>query len=98
MIKHIVIWHLKETANNKQGNALLIKQKLEALQGVIPGLLKIEVGMDFSQTANSGDIVLYSEFDSRLSLAQYQTHHEHKAIVPIIVENCFARQVVDYEI
>ncbi len=100
MVKHIVIWSLKENANNKskQENALMIKQKLEALQGVIPGLIKIEVGKDFSCTANSGDIVLYSEFESKLSLAQYQNHPEHQAIVPLVGQCCLSRQVVDYDI
>lgn len=100
MIKHIVMWRLKDTADgrSKQSNALMIKQKLEALQGKIPGLLKIEVGNDISLTANSGDIVLYSEFESKLSLAQYQSHPEHKAVVPLVTECCLSRQVVDYEV
>ena len=40
MIKHIVMWRLQETAhgNGKAKNALLIKEKLEALRGRIPGL------------------------------------------------------------
>ena len=40
VIKHIVVWRLKESAhgNNKRANALLIKQRLEALNGKIPGL------------------------------------------------------------
>ncbi|MBU1045256.1 MAG: Dabb family protein [Candidatus Omnitrophica bacterium] len=100
MIKHIVIWSLKENANenSKQVNAQIIKEKLEALRGRIPGLLNIEVGIDFSFTANSGDIVLYSEFTSKQALIEYQIHPEHKAVVPMVVEVCSSRQVVDYEI
>ena len=43
MVKHIVFWKLKDHANgmNKQENALSIKEKLEALNGTIEGLVYI---------------------------------------------------------
>jgi hypothetical protein len=49
------MWHLKEHAqgNSRETNAQLVKQKLESLRGRIPGMLKIEVGVDFSATADS---------------------------------------------
>ncbi len=55
MIKHIVMWRLKDSAlgNKKAGNARLVREKLEALRGRIPGLLRLEVGLDFSATENS---------------------------------------------
>ncbi len=100
MIKHIVMWKLKESAsgNTKEKNALLIKEKLEALNGKIPGLLKLEVGIDFSRTPDSSDIVLYSEFESRDALNNYQSHPEHNAIIPFVAEAREERRVVDYEI
>lgn len=99
MIKHIVFWRLKDAAhgNDKASNALAIKQKMEALQGQIPGLLKIEVGIDFAATPNSSDIVLYSEFASREALDTYQNHPLHKAIVPFVAEAQNERRMVDYE-
>lgn len=99
MIKHIVIWKLKDSAhgNDRITNARLTKEKLESLRGQIPGLLAIEVGIDFSATGNSGDAVLYSEFDNRASLASYQTHPLHQAIVPFVAEAASERRVVDYE-
>lgn len=99
MIKHIVMWRLKESAhgNDKATNARLIKQKLEALQGRIPGLLRIEVGIDFSREEASGDVVLYCEFATRDALHAYHTHPEHQAVVSFIGEARNERRVVDYE-
>lgn len=99
MIKHIVMWRLKDHANgnDKATNARLIKQKLEALRGKIPGLLHIEVGIDFSATDQSADIVLYSEFESRAALDVYQAHPEHKAVMPFVGEARSERRVADYE-
>ena len=50
MIRHIVIWNLKESAcgNSRSENARLLKQKLEALAGRIPGLERIEVGININ--------------------------------------------------
>ncbi|MCX7615729.1 MAG: Dabb family protein [Clostridiales bacterium] len=99
MVKHVVMWQLKESAhgNTKQKNAILIKEKLEALRGKIPGMLKIEVGTDFSQTETSADVILYSEFASKKDLDNYQQHPEHKAVMPFILEARLERKMVDYE-
>ena len=71
MIRHIVAWRLHESAlgNGKAENARLMKAKLEALRGRIPGLLRLEVGRDFSATDNSADVVLVADFDSRTRLS-----------------------------
>ncbi len=100
MIKHIVVWKLKEMANgkSKSENALIIKEKLEVLQGKIQGLLKMEVGIDFSKTDSSWDVVLYSEFASKQDLNNYQVNPDHKAIMPFIAEVKNERIMIDYEI
>ncbi len=99
MIKHIVMWRLKEHAqgNSRKTNAQLVQQKLESLRGRIPGMLKIEVGVDFSATADSADIVLYSEFENREALDVYQSHPDHEAIKPFIMDVRAERRLVDYE-
>jgi hypothetical protein len=100
MIKHIVLWKLHDFANGntKEENALLIKEKLESLKGKIPGLLKVEVGFNYKVSENAADIVLYSEFDSKKSEAEYQTHPEHKKFVEFISSCRYERRVIDYEI
>lgn len=100
MVKHTVMWRLKDQAqgNPRSANAELMKAKLEALAGRIPGLVAIEVGLDFSATAASADVVLYSELEDRAALAAYQSHPEHEAVKGFIGEVTEARWVVDYEI
>jgi hypothetical protein len=100
MVKHIVMWQLKAEAlgNPRSANAELVKEKLEALKGVIPGLLTVEVGLDFSKTAASADLVLYAEFEDREALAAYQSHPEHEAVKEFIGDVTEARWVVDYTV
>ncbi len=100
MVKHIVMWKLKANAlgNSKTENAVLVKQKLEALNGKIQGMLRLEVGINYSQTENSADLVLYSEFATREDLEKYQVHPEHKAVMPFVSEVRSERRMVDYEL
>ena len=99
MIKHIVFFRLKDSAhgNSKEVNARLIKEKLEALKGVVPGIVRLEVGIDFSKTEMSSDLALYSEFATRADLEAYQAHPAHKAVLPFIAEARLDRCLVDYE-
>lgn len=100
MVKHIVMWKLKNEAlgNSKQENARLIQEKLESLNGKIDGMRKIEVGIDFSLTESSFDVVLYSEFNSREDLDNYQNNPLHKALIPFILDCRSDRKIVDFEV
>ena len=97
MIKHIVMWRLREEAGDKATHALELKRRLENLNGRIPGLLKLEVGIDFSKEGESSDVVLYSEFESNAALQSYQVHPAHNEVVPFIKSVRGERRVVDYE-
>jgi hypothetical protein len=100
MVRHIVLWRLKESANgrSKAENAADIKRRLEDLNGKIPGMIKLEVGFDFSRTSESSDIVLYSEFESRAALDAYQTHPLHDAVKPYVMAARDERRLVDYSV
>ncbi len=93
MVKHIVIWKLKEEYRDK---ASLLKQELEALNGQIPELIKLEAGIDFSDTETSGDLVLYSEFATKEDLEVYQKHPKHQAVGVMIRELVCERKMADY--
>ena len=100
MIKHIVMWKLKEEAEGATAteNAAKMKGMLEALSGKIDVLRKIEIGTDVFASAPECDVILYSEFDTRADLDTYQVHPEHQACVAFIKNVVAERRVVDYEI
>src|SRR6185503_9590366 len=66
MVRHIVMWRLKKELSDAEKERAYerIKAGFEALPGKIPGLLKMEIGLDFNQGPDASDLVLYSEFDS----------------------------------
>jgi len=100
MIKHIVFWTLKnrESEQNREETAAAIKQRIEAMRGRIPGLLHIEGGVDFTRSANSCDIALYAELESREALAAYHVHPAHEEFKAFIGPRQSQRSLIDYEV
>ncbi|MDB1955826.1 Dabb family protein [Clostridium tertium] len=100
MIKHIVMWKLKENAegNTKEINSLEIKRQIESLKERIDKVLELEVGINFEESSQAYDVVLYSIFHSKDDLNYYQNHEEHLKVVNFIKKVIEERIVVDYEV
>ncbi|MPQ44601.1 Dabb family protein [Clostridium tarantellae] len=100
MIKHIVMWKLKDFAegNEKAINAEKIKNSLEDLKSMIVEIKAIEVGINLNDSDKSYDVVLYSEFESMDTLKLYQKHPEHVKVGEFVRKVVEQRAVVDYKI
>jgi hypothetical protein len=101
MFVHIVFWKLLDTGANGQSrdeNARELKRLFHGLRGKIPGLRRIDFEADLLRTAESADVALYTEFDSRAAYDGYVTHPLHQEIVAFFPGNRSERRVVDYEI
>lgn len=100
MIKHIVMWKLKDSALGfgKMENAEKIKVKLESLKGEIDGILEIEVGINECDSDQAFDVVLYSVFKDMKSLEAYHVHPKHVEVGKFVGEVREDRVVVDYRI
>ncbi|KOA19419.1 stress responsive A/B barrel domain protein [Clostridium homopropionicum DSM 5847] len=98
MLKHIVMWKLKEFAEDKGKieNAKEIKSKLENLKGKINEIQVIEVGININDSVQSYDVVLYSEFKDEDALERYQKHPEHVKVGEFIGKVREDRVVADY--
>jgi len=95
MIIHIVMFAFKE--ENKTENLKKAKDMLEALEGQVPSLLSMEVGLDFMQSERSFDLVLTSTFEDKEGLSEYAVHPAHLEVVSFIKEVTEGAKVVDYE-
>jgi hypothetical protein len=98
MVKHVVMWKLKERAEGegREANALKIKEALAELFKKVPGVRSWDVGIDFGRTDASFDVVLVSEFDNEAALAAYQKHPEHVKVAEFIGRLRDVRAIVDY--
>lgn len=75
MVKHIILWTLKEEFNTDEIKQEM-KKSLEALVGVVPGLVELSVQIEKLPTSNA-DVMLYSVLESEEALKGYAVHPAH---------------------
>lgn len=100
MVRHVILWNMKETLSDEECRKVKndIKEALEALKGVIPGLLEINVATDPLDTSNA-DLMLDSLFEDKDALAVYADHPAHvKVKDELVVPNVRSRVCMDYEV
>ena len=86
MVKHVILWQLKDEldANQKIEVKKDIKTGLESLLGKIDGLTEIKVYIEGLDSSNA-DLMLYSVFENESALKGYAVHPEHVAVADIKV-------------
>ncbi len=97
MVKHIILWKLKDECNTKEVKDG-IKTALEGLLGVVPGLLEIKVQTE-SLSSSNADVMLYSVLESEEALKGYAVHPAHVAAADNFVRPYTAvRSCIDFEV
>ena len=94
MVKHIVIYTLKEGVNKPEA-VELIRSVLEPLVGKIPGLLSMQIRPAYQ---GGMDYALYSEFESKEALAAYATHPAHLEAKDHFWQMLDSRVCADFEV
>ncbi len=98
MVKHVIIWTLKDDIADKDAVKKGIKEGLEGLKGVVPGLTDIKVYIDGLPSSNA-DLILDSTFEDEASLKGYAVHPEHVKVADTKVRPFTAqRSCFDYEV
>lgn len=98
MVKHFIIWKIKDEIDNKSLLKAEIKDALEGLVGKIDGLLEMKILTD-GFASSAGDLMMDSTFVSREALCEYQKSPLHQAIANGLVRPSMqARLSFDYEI
>lgn len=97
MVKHMIIWTLKEGID-KEAVKAEIKAELEGLVGTIDGLLSMKILTEGFE-GSVGDLMMDSAFENRAALAAYQAHPAHQAIAAgLVLPNVETRASYDYEV
>ncbi len=96
MIKHIVCFKLK---NNSPEECEKAKEVLLSMQGKVPELRGITVGIDFLHSERSYDLILEVLLDNAAALESYQNDPYHCSVVKKHMHSVRESSVaVDYEI
>lgn len=96
MIKHIVCFKLK---NNSPEECEKAKEILLSMQGKVPELRGITVGVDFLHSERSYDLILEVLLNNAAALESYQNDPYHCSVVKKHMHSVRESSVaVDYEI
>lgn len=98
MLKHIVMWKLKDHAEgaDRAANAIEMKRRLDGCATIVPGILKFEVVIAQPGLEATYDVILYAEFSDKAALEAYARHPAHHALIPFIGSIREGRQCMDY--
>ena len=94
MLTHIVLFKLKEDSKDQIEE---LKNRLMAMEGQIPELLSIEVGIDVVRSERSYDLALITKFESLDAMQVYQVHPEHQKVIAFVNTVKESTIAVDYE-
>lgn len=101
MVKHIILWTLKDTLSEEEKNSVKasIKEGLESLQGVVPGLIDVKVQIDGRLASSNADLMLDCTLESEEALKGYAVHPAHVAVANSCVRPFTAvRSCLDFTI
>ena len=101
MVKHIILWTLKNSLSEEEKIQIKksIKEGLESLKGVVPGLTDIKVQIDGRLASSNADLMLDCTLESEEALKGYAVHPAHVAIANSRVRPFTAiRSCLDYTI
>ena len=95
MITHIVLFKLAEPT---PANIAKARDLLLGMEGKVPMLRHLEVGVDVLRSERSYDLALYTKFDSMDDLKGYQVDPYHGGTVaPYMKSISSSVAVADYE-
>lgn len=100
MVKHIILWQLKDELGEEEKKKIeaKIKEGLEGLKGKVPGLIDIHVQTEKLESSNA-DLMLDASLESPEALKGYAKHPAHLAVADGIVRpNTKSRTCIDYEV
>lgn len=100
MVKHVILWLLKDEFSDEEKAQVKadIKAGLEGLAGKIDGLLEIKVNTEGLASSNA-DLMLDSAFVDEAALKGYSVNPAHVAVADGVVRpNVKSRVCMDYEV
>ena len=80
MVRHIMMWKVRDGEQDAYGILCLVKRELEGLYGMVEGMKSIRVSIR-PYPSSSADAMVECVFDNEDSFAAYKAHPAHIAVV-----------------
>jgi hypothetical protein len=100
MIRHVVMWKMKEEALGMQRLELAaeFKRRLMSLVGVVPEIGFFQMGGNVLASETAMDVALVSDFADLAALKRYTEHPEHLKVLDFVRQIVAERRAVDFEL
>jgi hypothetical protein len=84
MVEHVVLIKFSSNTTKEQKNELI--NKTYALKGIIPGIVDLQQGHNFSNRNKGYDMGLTVRFENRDALEKYMPHPKHQEVLAFLKE------------
>ena len=101
MVRHIVMFDFLKEAEGRSAlqNAVIARDRLYALQDRIPGIRRMEIGINDGEADETNyTLCLTIDFDNMDDLQAYSLHPDHLEVGAFIGRVRLSRACVDYEL
>lgn len=98
MLRHIIMFKLKEFTNKTERNKAteILKEKLENLKTQILEIKKLAVGINIVEVPWAFDVVLTIDFENLKDFEIYKIHPAHQKFIEFNKNYSIAKSSVDY--
>lgn len=97
MIRHVVGWNLVGDSEAERADGFAaVKQALESLVGVVPGLVDLAVDRNGVDIDGNYDLGLVAHFLTEVDLRGYIVHPAHLAAVDVVKAHTSGRFAIDW--
>lgn len=95
MLRHVVLVKFKEGIDKSESGSRL-KERLLDLEPKIPELIKMDAGINLSESLNACDFALVADFENENDLNSYRSHPDHIQVLNFLRKITSEIKVVDY--
>jgi hypothetical protein len=95
IVEHMVWFHFREDVSQTRRDELAAA--LRALPKVVPGILRLEAGYNFTDRARGCQLGLLVSLESKAALDAYQVHPAHVAVGKQLRAACEDVLALDFE-
>ncbi len=93
-LTHVVLTRLKDKSPENVANVIA---KLRSLEGNVPTLKSIEVGVNVVESDRAYDVGIVTRFDDLAAMEAYQIHPFHQGVLAYMKKKAESVVAIDYE-
>ena len=96
MLRHIVCWKLKGTAEEQERVVCRFREMMDDLQKILPEILSCSIGVNLHEGEEAFDLCVDETFADQPTLEYYLYYPDHVAIRDYMSASSYDKMVLDF--